>query len=282
MYAVRKSRRNEHEIFAAYLADRLWYSLSLGLIRAMPTTTEGILETGADITFEQVESLFAAEVKSASHTPSSGRVRHRDPTSRCSQHGQRRILSSRWQRCIPAIGGTSHGANSRLWAFPTGSRWRWSTSSKLRATSTGSVRRVVLSEQHRQISMGCSSHVPENAFRSSYAKQVRPRLLIPRSMKVGRLKRWSAFVLWSKEHFHVHRSHSSVDRARFVRDVPSDRTGKDAQGATARGTTRGNMGTRAFCGPGVGLRRRRAAVAHYRGSQAIALNAPIPRERVRA
>lgn len=41
----------------------------------MPTTTEGILETGADITFEQVESLFAAEVKSASHTPSIGRVR---------------------------------------------------------------------------------------------------------------------------------------------------------------------------------------------------------------
>lgn len=57
MYAVRKSRINEHIFFASYLKDRIEHSLSLGRISKLPTSEVGLLDVGSDVTFEEVQGL---------------------------------------------------------------------------------------------------------------------------------------------------------------------------------------------------------------------------------
>ncbi len=57
MYAVRKSRANEIEFFAAYLRDRIWHSFTLGRLSTLPTSEAELLDIGSNLTLENIQHL---------------------------------------------------------------------------------------------------------------------------------------------------------------------------------------------------------------------------------
>jgi len=59
MYAVLKSKANELEFFAAYLGDRIAYSLLLGRIRAIPKKQDELLEVADSLHFGEVAKLLS-------------------------------------------------------------------------------------------------------------------------------------------------------------------------------------------------------------------------------
>lgn len=65
MYAVRKARHMEPDLFHAYLSDRVMYAQLLGLVKTLPTKDSDLLAIGAEITLEQVERLIAKSDRQA-------------------------------------------------------------------------------------------------------------------------------------------------------------------------------------------------------------------------
>jgi hypothetical protein len=63
MYAVLKSKANEHEFFAAYLTDRLRYAQALGHLTGVPTDKKELLKVGESLTRRDVEALFTSAIK---------------------------------------------------------------------------------------------------------------------------------------------------------------------------------------------------------------------------
>lgn len=60
MYAVRKERHVERDIFAAYLEDRVRCARYLGVVSAAPKRISDLLTLGSEITLEQVEGMAAS------------------------------------------------------------------------------------------------------------------------------------------------------------------------------------------------------------------------------
>jgi CRISPR/Cas system-associated exonuclease Cas4 (RecB family) len=58
MYAVLKSRANELEFFAAYLGDRIAYSLVLGRILSIPKKQDELLKVADSLCFREVSMLL--------------------------------------------------------------------------------------------------------------------------------------------------------------------------------------------------------------------------------
>src|SRR5262249_51550748 len=56
--AVLKSRARELEFFAAYLEDRISFAHRLGLISQCPTSDDGLLNVGSQITLDDIAKLL--------------------------------------------------------------------------------------------------------------------------------------------------------------------------------------------------------------------------------
>jgi len=63
--SVLKSRANELLFFGSYLYDRIRYSYQLGLIDSVPETDVTLLETGNNLTFNDIEKLLRERVSQA-------------------------------------------------------------------------------------------------------------------------------------------------------------------------------------------------------------------------
>jgi hypothetical protein len=77
MYSALKSKQSELGFFAAYLEDRITYSLLTGRISKIPRKRPELLEIGDDLTLGEIERFNQTQVTAAKRPPSEKKLKRR-------------------------------------------------------------------------------------------------------------------------------------------------------------------------------------------------------------
>lgn len=179
MQSVLTSRRNEFEMFASYLYDRLLYSFTLGLIQKLPSQNKKLLEIGSEITNEQIEKLLKkAPMKKVTRQANPQKAKARLQGLDWKERGRaaERLLSEsyrsirwnfEWEKYV--VVGVPDGITDKfVYEFKTTGKSRYVESNKTKAFTQADLYGYFFGRQQKRIQL----FIAENAQSQTWDEDV--------------------------------------------------------------------------------------------------------------